>query len=60
MLPVKQSSSIALMVLRYVLFVMMASMLIVHHYEKRPLYLVLLVGWYCSLYTGYDMAITSY
>ena len=58
--PVRQSLLTVLMVLRYVLFVMMASMLIAHHYEKRPLCMVLLDGWNSCLYSGYDMAVTSH
>jgi hypothetical protein len=39
---------------------MMEKLCTVRSYEKRPLYMVLLAGWNCGLYSGYDMAIESH
>ena len=44
----------------YVITTMMENLCTVKSYEKRPLYMVLLAGWYRSLYTGYDLAITRH
>jgi hypothetical protein len=40
----------------YVMFTPMALFIAIT-YEKRPLYLALLAGWDCSIYSAYDLAI---